>query len=331
MVVRTMGLLDDDGSVLYSVLLANGPDALSELTITSIVPDDSTLVEVVATPPDAVAQNDGTSVTWQVDTLDADTILGPFTYRVKLGDKTLEAPLNVPATVSWVQPSAGLAEAVLEMGVLKPLAEIGKITIDAKGTLNAKGENDVASVDDTGILLYVPAGAVSQPTTLTFTRQKIDEKSTPADIVDYWWCASVSITSDPVVEFSQPISLSLPTRRTLTPGMNANFFIRGADDQWQMVETVQQKSRRARPNFQRYLSEIKGSISPTGNGIMVIAVSNLTVNEIQLTGGVNTSDRLTAKVAGASLSTNQIQDGTSNTAIPYIEQDNIIAILIGKR
>ncbi len=333
LVVRSVGLLDVDGSVLYSVLLASGPDALSQLTIMSVVPDHSTLVEVVSAPPDAVAQNDGTSVTWQVDKLDADIILGPFTYRVTLDDQTAEAQLNVPATVSWEQPTAGSAEAALETGVLKPLAEIGTITIDAKGTLNEKGENDVVIVGDTGIQLYVPAGAISQETTLTFTRQKIDEKSTPSDVVDYWWCASVSITSDPVVQFSLPISLLLPTSRTLTPGMNANFFIRGADDQWQMVGTLPKKSRRAKPDFQRYFSEIKATISPNGNGIMVIAVTheNNDINGVQFTGGVTTIDRKSATVNGGRLPALQIQDGSSNTAIPYIEQDNIIAVLIGKR
>lgn len=330
LVVRSVGLLDADGSVLYSVLLASGTDGLSELTVTSELPEHTTLVEIIAAPPDAVAEDDGTSVTWQVAALDADTLLGPFTYRVKLDDETAEAPLNVAATVNWTQPTAGTAEALLETGVLKPLAESGTITIDAKGTLNADGENDVVTVGDTGIQLYIPAGAVTEATTLTFTRQAIDESSTPADAVDYWWCASVIITSDPEVEFTQPISLSLPTRRTLTPGMPANFFIRGEDNQWELVGAAQGKSRHFKPAFQRYLTEIRGAISPSGNDIMVIAVSNVNLNNIQITGGVNINDRRSATVAGVNLPTQQIIDGTSNTALPYIEQDNIIGRLVGK-
>lgn len=334
--VRSVGLVDTDGTVLYSVLIASGTDALGKLTVRSTLPEDTSLVEVVAAPPGATVQNDGRSVTWQVEKLHADTILGPFTYRIKLADKTTEAPLNVLAKVSWAEPAAGSVEAQVEAGKLKPLAESGRITIDEKGTLNEKGENDLVLVGETGIWLYVPAGAISQKATLTLTRVPVDANSTPAGVADYWWCASVQISSEPAVQLNKPISISLPTRRTLTPGLPAKFFLRGEDGQWHVLgETKQSAVGLAKPNFQNANIASISMVTPTGNGVITkeLDVVQITKN-VQITSGVSVDDRKIGSVSGTSLPASQIQDGTSNTyinAYNYIHQDNIIAILIGAR
>lgn len=335
--VRSVGLFDTDGTVLYSVLIASKADPLSKLTITSQLPEKTAFVELIATPPNAIAKQDAKSVTWLVEKLDKDTILGPFTYRVKLADKASEAPANVAAKVSWEQPSAGTAEAKVEATRIKPLAEVGTLVLDEKGTLDDKGVNTVVTIGDTGIQFYAPTGAVSQKTTLTFTRIPVDAKSTPSGIPDYWWCASVKITADPVVQFTKPFSLSLPTRRTLTPGMPAQFFTLGADGKWQTLGTEPQSSANfAKPDFRHKVeANMSAGITSNGNGIMVIAVSHSVAqisSGITFTGGVNDKDRKNANIAGANLPTSRITDGTSNTiASRYIEQDNIIAVLIGSR
>src|SRR5579859_7456507 len=84
-VTRTVGLLDSDGSALYSVLFESADDSLSNLTVTSDLPPHTTFVEAVSAPDGATMTSapDGKSISWKIASVDANTILGPFTYRVK--------------------------------------------------------------------------------------------------------------------------------------------------------------------------------------------------------------------------------------------------------
>jgi hypothetical protein len=334
LVVRSVGLLDTDGTVLYSVILASGPKALGKLIVTGGIPEGTELIEILNAPPDTTAQSQSDGVAWQVKTLDADTILGPFTYRVRLKDKTATPPLTAGAMVSWTDPELGSIEATQSKGRLEPLADSGSIAIDSRGTLNDKGENDVVPVGKTGIVIYVPVGAVSQPTTLTFNRLVIEEKdnkNVPADQPDVWWCALVNITSNPAVTFAKPITLALPTRRTITPGMRARLFVRGTDGEWQQIAAALD----ALPAFTDNLAQDKFPAAqvfgaPSGNHVVI---SQFVMNSAQtlITPGFLKEDRGKAEVNAPNLPTTQITDGASNTAAGYIEQDNIIAILIGRR
>lgn len=333
LVVRSVGLLDTDGTVLYSVILASGPQALGKLIVTGSVPDGAELVEVLNAPPETIAQAQKDGVSWQVKALDADTILGPFTYRVRLKDKTANPPLTAGAMVSWTDPELGTVEAKESKGKLEPLADSGSITIDSRGTLNDKGENDAVPVGKTGIVIFVPAGAVSQPTTLTFNRLVIDEKdnkSVPADQPDVWWCALVSISTSPATTLAKPITLALPTRRTVTPGMRAQLFVRGKDGEWQQVASAHD----ALPTFTDNLVQDKFPATqvfgaPSGNHVVI---SQFVINSPQIVApGLALEDFTKVEVNDSNLPTTQITDGTSNTAVGFVKQDNIIAILVGRR
>lgn len=52
---------------------------------------------------------------------------------------------------------------------------LGAITFDQRGTLNEKNENAPIFVGKTGVLLFVPEGAVRTQTTVSIERQNIEE------------------------------------------------------------------------------------------------------------------------------------------------------------
>jgi hypothetical protein len=302
--VRSVGMVDSDGSVLYSVVLASGPDSLKHLTVTASVPDNTQFIEIVSQPARITGQTDGKTlktVNWQVDSLNAATLLGPFIYRVKFTGQDGEPPANVSAKVSWTQPTTGTAEAALISGGIEPLAPFGTITFDAKGTLNAHGQNNAVPVGDSGILIYVPPEAVSKTTRLSFTRLTIEDKSIPTDVKYTWWCALVSVGSDAAVDFSKPISLVLSTRRSLTPGLMASIFTRSGNGKWQ------------RPN-ESSLAFIGPDASNAGIVIDHLIVQAGSATQIAL--GVDQSKLQQGTVNAAALPPNPIKDGTSNGAIP---------------
>src|SRR5579864_3195864 len=70
---RTIGVLDTDGTALYSVLFESVSDPLGNLTISSSLPANTTFVEAVSAPTGATfaAAPDGKSVSWQFASLDA--------------------------------------------------------------------------------------------------------------------------------------------------------------------------------------------------------------------------------------------------------------------
>jgi hypothetical protein len=242
--IYTMGIMETDGSVLYSILFYSGPEALAKLTITSPVPQDTTVAEVVIAPTSAHLAADSSpksALKWDIEKVDARTVLGPFMYRVKFDSAAKQTPPNVPAQASWRVPSAGSIEAKVLDGTLKPLADTGKITLDAKGTVNDKGESIAVQIGETGIWVYAPKDVVAQPVELTFTRLGIDTDSVPKDIKDIWWCALVKIDANPAVKLAKPILIGLPTRQVLTTGMAVQALTgTGTGDlAWKALPTVQ--------------------------------------------------------------------------------------------
>ena len=227
---RVVGLLDEDGSVLYSILIASGPDqSLGSLTIAGHVPEGATLVGDVGAPPTAsYSPNEETGgPSWTLENVDANTILGPFTYRVTYDDPSASTIVAGPgALISWATPSEGKFEIFQDTSPISQLGESGSITVDENGTI------EFVSVGDTGIQVMVPPGAVSESTNLTFTRLSVnnDEALPTAENVpeaaDMSWCAVVSITGDSPIAFTQPIQVIVPANEALTPGLSAKHFIR---------------------------------------------------------------------------------------------------------
>ncbi|HVO42684.1 MAG TPA: hypothetical protein VMT34_08680 [Aggregatilineales bacterium] len=238
-VTRTVGMLDSDGSALYSVLFESATAPLGNLTITSALPADTTFVEAVSAPDGAgiLTAPDGKSVSWQFANLDADTILGPFTYRVKAADPSVAFPAGVSAEVSWTTPSAGAVNAAPADGILQPLETSGQLAVDAKGTIDDQGQPRMVPVGHTGISVYVPAGALPQSVTLTVTREALIAQSGSAELDNqFWWCAGFSVNSTPPVTLAQPIQLTEPTRQVLTPYMSSQVFSHDATTgKWQVA------------------------------------------------------------------------------------------------
>jgi hypothetical protein len=121
----------------------------------------------------------------------------------------------------------------------------------------------------------------------------------PEDL--YWWCSLVRLSIDPAAEFAQPIMMSLPTRRTLTPGMEAFVSVQEGDN-WQPVDT-------------------RAHIHSNGMFVVLEDVSLLSgESELLLAAGVPTSARTAATVS--------IQDGTSNFIDREADLNNPAAVVI---
>jgi len=285
LVVASNGLLDTDGTALYSVLVASGQEDLADLTITALMPEGAAFVEAIWTPQSAefTGESEGI-VTWTLSELSADTIVGPFTFRAAFLDEDAEMPLNVAVSASTGDLTA-TAPLVDHLPFpytteLMPFAESGSIMVDAEGTEVPQ------PVGETNIWIYVPEGAVSQSTTLTFTRLPIEGMNLPQDL--YWWCTLVRVEIDPAVSFEQPITLALPTRRTLTPGMEAFVSVQEGTE-WLPVET------QARIH---------------GNGMFVV-MEDLALlsgeSDLLLAAGVDTSARQVATAARGAMSSQYVE------------------------
>lgn len=230
-----VGTWQDDGTVLYSLLYYSGPTARSELTISGTIPDSATFVEEVIAPAGATfnaAASSTTEASWSISTVEAETVLGPFTYRVQFNEE--DVPFMLPGRITWVGPQIGSLEALVAEGTLQPLAQTGQILLDATGTRNSEGELSPVPVGETGIWIYAPEDAAASPVTLTFTRLAVTPETVPQDMSDTWWCAMVMITADVSVTFSQPVLLGLPTRQVLTVGIPVQVVGRTNENEaWQ--------------------------------------------------------------------------------------------------
>ncbi|MBI5959054.1 MAG: hypothetical protein HY866_09990 [Chloroflexi bacterium] len=303
--IQSSGVLGPENTVFYSVLLATGADEVANLTITSALPEGATFLDVFWTPKSAVYGGEsGGTVTWTLDTLPRDTIIGPFTFQVSFDEKTTAIPYNVPAAVRWEEgeSSARVVEATLE-----PLAATGSITVDENGTAG------LVPVEDTGVFMLVPPGTYNEAVTFTFERLPIAEDTPLPDVAEEtWWCALYNVTVEPAdAAAALPISIFYPSRRTLTPGMEVARFVQLPEGEWEIDE---QNKLVSKPAAQE--AKIPGGIvSPSGNQIIAILI-----------GVVPAPNFNTALGVSVQLRANGITDGTSNTiaVLGYIEQDNLI-------
>lgn len=250
LVAGSTGLIDEDGTVLYSVILASGDATVESVGIQAQIPPQATFIEALEFPESAVLVGQvGTAVTWEVATLDGNSILGPFTFRVSFPEGFADIPKGVAATITWISPTSGIIDATPEEGTLKPLADRGQIVVDAQGTVNEAGENVPLPVGETGIEVLILPNTVAEPTTFSFRRIPITEDALPADVEDTWWCVLFEMGVDPAVELTQPIALSVPTRRVLTPGLETTIFLDQGDGNWQEFSTPRPESVSFVPNF----------------------------------------------------------------------------------
>lgn len=330
LVIRSVGVWDVDGTILYSVLVAGGSDQLTDVSITSTVPDGATFVEVVTTPENTVFVGEaGGVVTWQLKQLEADTIVGPFTYRVNYEKDAVLLPLGPSAQAIWAEPETGMVAVEATEAELKPLADSGTIRFDERGTVNENGDNTAIPVGETGIIIFIPSGVVNEAVEMTLTRLMVTPDLLPSDSDD-WWCAVFSVTLEPqiVLPANAPIILSVPSRKTISPGQPALISVGNQSEDggsyiWQPLAD----------------SKTEGAfIGPDGSSVIVF-YPTLWGGQLPQFIALGTTNPPFRPVSGASLGfnikdgTSNITDGTSNTLVPsaqsYIEQDNIIAILIG--
>ncbi len=304
-IIRNQGTFDTDGSVLYSVLLATSTNSLGKVTVSGDVPSNAGSVEAVLAPPGAifaVKPGNPQTATWQLDSAAANSILGPFTYRVRLTTPG-QFPRSPFASVSWSAPVSGVADTQPEQQILaKPASDSGMIRITKAGTVNAEGQLAAVPVGTSGIMISVPPGAVLQPVTLHITSLKVDNTTIPEDVKNTWWCAAVSISSsDAAAKFIKPILLQVPTKQTLTPGINSQVYLQAAgQNSWQLSDLA------------------KGLvIPPPGNAAFAVIAGQLPAF---LAIGVAQPDRSRASLSGSLISATSPK-GTPLSAAAFLTAD----------
>lgn len=308
LLAQTSGILGPDNTVFYSIFLASGPDDLQTLSISSPLPADTTFVDVFWTPDSAefAGASDGLA-TWTLDELAANTIIGPFTVQVAYADAEFEAPASIPARITW---DGGSIDAYTFEGILTPYDALGSITVDENGT----GET-LIPVENTGVLIQIPAGAFDQAVTFTFERLSLEDTTDlPPSDQDIWWCYRFNMTIRPEgLTPALPITVVYPTRRALTPGLPVFTFHKPLEGDWTLLESLalNQPNKASRQSPQTHLNA-SALVALNGNQIIAILIGTRPIPDGIFQGGVPTPSRRAA-----------IVDGTSNTLRPYIEQDNI--------
>ncbi|MEZ5402759.1 MAG: hypothetical protein R2729_23995 [Bryobacteraceae bacterium] len=219
-VLRTFGQMESNGTALYSVFAATRHEELKELLVAVALPPGARFLEQVHKPAGAVFDGVQKDVAyWSVPALEADTVLGPFVFRVKPDGSGEPLPSALRSSLAYQQPASELVEGLMTDGILAPLAAKGSITVDPRGTLDATGANAPVSIGETGATLFVPAGALDRATTITANRLNVDEHTLPETDPATWWCSLFQFEAEPRVTFSKPIHLALPSRRPIPPGV----------------------------------------------------------------------------------------------------------------
>jgi hypothetical protein len=309
--VRTSGQYEPNGTVLYSVYVATGAEKISEVAIGGTVPLGTRFIESVDLPAGVSFEGvrDNVAV-WGIKEIGADRLIGPFTFRTK-PDGAAAIIAEPSAAVSYQKPEPGLADYAGTQTLLAQLEPAGSVTFDARGTLNEKNENAPIYVGKTGVLLYVPDGAVRTQTTISIERQEIDESRLPKTEVPLWWCGLYKVSISPSEAATKQFSFAFPNRRQVTPvraiGFGGGGFGAVVCDSFPFGQTVC-RSAFAGGGFGG--GGFGGG--QFGFGVPVAARAASTVTSAQLSAAFNVPTTLVSAIS----------DGTSNT---------IIAILIGKR
>ncbi|MFN7933790.1 MAG: hypothetical protein U0R19_10705 [Bryobacteraceae bacterium] len=234
-VLRSVGQYEPSGTILYSVYVASRTQAISGVTITSALPPGTRFLENVDIPRSARYEGVADDVVfYTIPNVPEDTLVGPFTFRLKLDGTTNEVPVSAASAVSIQQPRQELIEVAASSEKMPVLADSGSVTFDQRGTISASGENAPIPVGNTGVLFYVPQGAVTARTTVTFRRLDIESNTLPASAQDTWWCGLYQTTVEPAsTTFTKEVSFILPTRRPITPGLSVSAVTTTDLKEWQ--------------------------------------------------------------------------------------------------
>jgi hypothetical protein len=319
--VRTSGQFDSDGTVLYSVYVATGPEKLTGVAVGGTVPVGVRFLESVDVPAGVVFEGvrDNVAV-WSLAEIGADRLVGPFTFRGR-PDGAGEVITEPAAAVSYREPEAGIAEYAGRETPLVKLESSGSVTFDQRGTLNEKGENAPVYLGKSGVLLFVAAGAVRTQTTVTVERQRIDEGNLPKTEELTWWCGLYTVDVVPAETPAKPFAFAFPTRRQVPLGLTGVVA--------NLNEDISAKSASANRSIGLGFSNCtfpqfglstctSGSGGPFGPGFHQFGFGVLSADRARAS---VTSAQLTAAFGASTSAVSSIIDGTSNT----------IAILTGKR
>ncbi len=329
--VLTTGQFEPDGNVVYNVYVAAGQEDLEQLTISAALPAGVRFLESVHSPLEG--RYDGVksdTISWKAEKLERDTLLGPLSFRVKLDGTAVDLPATIRAAVSYARPVAELVESPAPSGKLAPLAQRGSVTFDQRGTLDATGKNTAVTVGDTGVVLYIPEGAVSERVTITFNRLNVADHNLPFLDPAYWWCSLYQISVEPQMRFSKEIAIAYPSRRGLTPGTPTSMFV--SEDLVNWSQPAGPPAAIAKADSTRSLG-----FGQQAQNVNIVCVSQFgfTTCRVIPTGGLASGfggfgafgyveqDNLRGKVTSTSLGTTAIQTVTN--------PPSIIAILIGAR
>lgn len=325
--IRATGQVEPSGDVVYSVYVASGQEDLEGLTVSAALPPGTRYLESVHKPIESTYEGvKSDTVSWKIAGLERDTLLGPFTFRVRADGTENGLPTSIRAAVAYERPIPEIVESPLPEGRLIPLADSASVSFDQRGTLDSSGRNNPVAVGDTGIMLFIPEGAVTQRVTLTFTRLNVAENKLPATDPATWWCSLYKVTSEPQVGFSKEISIALPSRRALTPGLETSAFATADLENWRKVGGPAPAAEKTDP------ARAIGFGAPSQNQTFVcISQFGFTTCRVIATGGLGgfgafgyiEQDNLKSKVPGRTI---------GSTAVGAITNPpSIIAILIGAR
>lgn len=336
-VVRTLGLYDTDGSVLYSAYVASKNAKLGSVAVGSTVPLGARFIEVVDAPSGAVFEGvrDNVAV-WSAAEIAEDRLIGPFTFRAK-PDGAAPLVAEQPAAVSFQSPEAAL---ISYNGTDRPLVQpedSGSVTFDQRGTIDASGKNGPVPVGKTGVLLLVREGAVRTQTTIAFERRRVVNANLPNE-EDTWWCAQYQISISPQenAPSGAGISFILPTRRALPAGLKVSAFAHVNGNEWKKYASTSPQ-----PEFG--FNGGFGCATLGFNNIVCGGGSNCTGFNCGFNGGLGfgfgvsntlrqsgsvTGSQITSTTGTTTTAASSIRDGTSNITDGT---SNIIAILIGFR
>jgi hypothetical protein len=334
-VVRTIGIYDQDGSVLYSAYVATKNAKIGTVAVGSTVPLGARFIEAVDAPAGAVFEGvrDNVAV-WSLTEITEDRVVGPFTFRVK-ADGAAPLIAEQPAAVSFQTPEAAI---VSYNGTDRPLVRLedsGSVTFDQRGTIDASGKNGPVPVGRTGILLFIKEGVVRSQSTITFERRRVVNADLPADAEDTWWCAQYQIKLTPQENATDlaGVSFVIPTRRALPAGLRTSVFSHVDGAEWKKLAsaTPQRGLGFGGNNPFGGCTTFSFGQAICGGASLCIGANCGPGGSLGFSFGVSNTQRLAGSVTGSQITTatgtptsavNSITDGTSNT---------IIAILIGFR
>ncbi|MFN8531089.1 MAG: hypothetical protein U0670_21000 [Anaerolineae bacterium] len=231
--VWSAGLIDPaNNQVQYSVLFTSGAEALTDVTVTAQLPETATFVSDFWKPEVAVfvGEQDGI-VSWTLDSVEANTAVGPFTVNVSFEDSESDSFAPPAAVRTTLTSSAGTIEGEVDDSLtLVRLTSSGSLDITPEGFLS------LTAVEDTGLWVFAPEGVVDAPLAVSFERLPLsDQAALPAVAEDTWWCGQISLSADRDVTLAQPIVLVIPLARASTPGTIMPVFAQIEDGEWQLL------------------------------------------------------------------------------------------------